>query len=486
MTETFPTRRPTQAAQHDLPRPIRLTAFDRAVLLAIGAMLAGLVLTLLLGDRVGVTVDRVAPLGVARSTSRITIQFSEQMQRDSVVERFRTEPAIPGELAWSGPTLIFRPSEPIAPGQSVTVFLEAGARSESGREVLSEYQFGFTVQRPRVAYLYPADNVPQNIWIVDPADPASAQQVTFSPSGIYDFAISPDGSKIAFSENNSNNGTNDIKLLDLETGGLVQLTNCADAACTTPVWRPDGGLIAYERVDFNTELRAQGIGVSPTRVWILDLSTTPATTRPLFSEQQVLGYNPQWSANGRRIAVADNSTAAILVYDFDQNNITAVQSRAGSSGALSPDGRRLVFPEITITEDQTARAYLRIADLETGQITYLSTPESYLDDARAAWRPDGQMLAIARRDESQMRGYQLYLVDPRTGDAERLTDDPRYENSYFWWDPTGTQLVIQRFPVLDENMQPNNSGRPEIWVYDVPTRTMTQAAVNGFLPRWVP
>jgi len=85
MTETFPTRRPTQAAQHDLPRPIRVTAFDRAVLLTIGAMLAGLVLTLLLGDRVGVTVDRVAPLGVARSTSRITIQFSEQMQRDSVV-----------------------------------------------------------------------------------------------------------------------------------------------------------------------------------------------------------------------------------------------------------------------------------------------------------------------------------------------------------------------------------------------------------------
>lgn len=455
------------------------------MLSVIAALVIVIGVVVVIGDRVGVQLTRVEPLGAAHSTSPIVIQFNEEMARDTVEGRLRFEPDLKGDASWSGRTLVFRPERALAPGASYTVILEAGARSQSGRETLSEYQFSFTVGMPRIAYIAPADAVPQNIWIADSADPASAQQVTTSPSGIFDFAVSPDGTQIAFAERNPATQTSDIKLLDLDTGGIRQLTNCVDADCTTPVWRPDGSVIAYQRVDYNSDLG--NVGASPTRVWLLDLTTSPATTRPLFSDLQILGYAPQWSDDGRRIAIY-NRDQGILVYDFTDQSVAVVPNRSGSSGALSPDGTQVVFAEIVLQEGEQARSYLNLADLTTQAMRQLSPPGEPLQDERVVWRPDGQRLAIARRyqDDRFTRGYQIYLMDPDDGTVEPLTDDARYANGFFSWDATGDRLVIQRFPELDENGQPNTTGRPEIWMLDAQTGEMTQVAVNAYLPRWVP
>jgi Tol biopolymer transport system component len=450
-------------------------------MLAIVAVIAA---TILLGDQVGVTLSSVGPLGTARSTSPIVIQFSETMNRDSVSERLQVEPGVRGDFSWSGSSMLFRPAQPLVPGKAYTVTLKRGATSQEGREVLSDYQFGFTVALPRVAWLAPADGAPQNIWMAN-QDGSDAKQVTFSPSGIYDFGVSPDGAQIAFAERNSNTGTSDLKLLDLATGGIRQLTNCVDADCTTPTWRPDGQLIAYERVDYNSDLN--NVGTSPTRIWLIDLSSSPPTTRPLFSDLQILGYSAQWSDDGQRISVF-NRDEGILVYDFKTDTTTAVPSMSGSSGALSDDGMRVVYPELQFTEDQQTRSYLKIADLTTQEIQPVTDPNEAVQDDRAEWRPGTNELAIARRyqDDRFTVGYQVYLLNLDNDQLTQLTDDPRYANAFFSWDPTGQQLLIQRFPQLDENGQTNSEGRPEIWVYDMKTKALTEVAVNVFHPRWVP
>ncbi len=471
----------------DLPtaRRPRVSSFDRVVLVVLALLLFGIAGTVLLGDRVGVTLGRVGPLGVARSTSPIVVQFSELMDRASVEQRLKLEPAVIGAFSWNAHTLQFRPDAPLAPGQGYTVVLEKGARSQEGREVLSEYRFSFTVAQPRVAYLAPADGMPQNIWIASLDDPANPQQVTFTPDGVYDFGVSPDGSQIAFAERHALTGTSDIKLLDLTSGGITQLTNCQDSDCTTPVWRPDGRVIAYNRVDFNSDIGAAS--TSPTRVWLLDLTTTPATTRPLFADLQILGYSPEWSDDGKRISVY-NRDEGILVYDFDSNNVSAIPSRGGSSGALSPDGNTVVFSELTIVEGQQTRSYLQLADLTTQELRLLSRPEDPIQDERAEWRPDGERLAIARRyqDDRYTRGYQIYLMDPADGSVQPLTDDARYANAFFSWDPTGERLVVQRFPELTESGEPNSEGRPEIWMLEVESGELTLITSNAFHPRWVP
>jgi len=466
-------------------RAPRFTRFDRVVWAAMAAIIGAIALTIALGDRVGVSIHRAAPQGEARSTSTVLIEFSEPMDRASVAERFSITPEIAGTLAWSGRTLLFRPAQALPPGAAITATLASGARSESGRELLHDVVVRFTVRRPQVAFLAPANATPMNIWMADPTQPDGARQITSSPSGIYDFSISPDGGRIAFSENNTDLGTQDIKILDLDSGALIQATNCLDAACTNPVWRPDGSTIAYERVEFNSDLAQQGVGVSPTRIWLLDLTSLPVQTRPLFSDPQLLGHTPQWSADGQRIAMYDVSMGAILVYDLQDDSLTAVPSRAGSSGALSPDGRLLVFPEIVLQEDASAHSYLRMADLDSNSITFLSDAPQEIDDARAVWRPDGQVLAVARRDLTT-RGYQIALLDPFSGSMRWLTDDPRYTNMFFSWDAAGEQLVLHRFPELDESGALNMNGQPEIWTLDVASGALTLVARNAFLPRWVP
>ena len=462
-----------------------MSRFDRVMGLAVAVILAGIGLTLLLGDRVGVTVERVGPQGESRGTSSITVQFSEPMNRESVEARFATMPPIEGDFSWGDRTLIFHPRAPLTPGETVEVTVGAGAESASGRALLNDTTFGFSVRQPEVAYLYPATGSPQNIWIANPGEPESARQLTFSPSGIFDFSVSPDGAQIAFSERNSNTGTADIKLLDLDSGGLTQLTNCADANCTRPVWRPDGRTIAYERVDYNTALANQ-VGASPTRVWLLDLTAVPATTRPLMSDLQQVGHSPQWSADGQTIAYYSTNLSAVVVYNVETGELISVPTGSGNSGTLSPDASQLAYTDITVNEGTGVNSILKLADLAAGSETTLTDPAAQVDDSRALWRPDGEQLAVARRDQAIVRGYQVVALDPATGAATYLTDDPRYSNMFFWWDPTGQQLVLQRFPELNEQMQPNMNGRPEIWTLDVATDTLTRIVEDGMLPRWVP
>jgi Tol biopolymer transport system component len=478
MPEPRPRR---QRSAFAFSRPI-----DRAVLLTCVALLCMIALTLLLGDRVGVTLERVSPLGVARATAPIKIQFSEAMERETLQGRITLDPAVEGTQYWSGNTLIFQPNAALMPGTDYTVTLAAGGRSRSGREVLAEYQFSFSVRQPEVAYLAPADGVPINIWIATPGVEGSERQLTFSPGGIYDFAVSPDGQYIAFSETNPSASTEDIKVIDLETGSLRQVTNCADASCTNPVWRPDGQVLAYERVDFNTGI--EGVGISPTRVWLIDLTQEPATTTPLFSDTQILGYNPQWSADGSRIAIFDRGSASILIYDFRDDSGLSIPTRAGTSGALAPDGLSLIFPEVVLREGQEARTFLQVADLTANAVSPLPGTSDFASDEEARWSPDGSQVMVRRRylDERYTRGHQLALIDMATGQVRDLAQDDRFSNGFFSWDATGSQLVVQRLSLVNDEGQPDNLARPQIWTLDLASGEFTFVVNNAFYPRWVP
>jgi Tol biopolymer transport system component len=380
----------------------------------------------------------------------------------------------------------FAPSEALKPGVNYTARLDKGAESDSGRAVLADYQNTFTVRTPRVAYLAPSDSAPQNIWIADPSNPSSAQQVTFSQPGVFDFGVSPDGTQIAFAERNNELGTADIKLLNLTTGAIQPLTNCPDSDCTTPVWRPDGQMIAYQRIDFNSGMN---IGTSPTRIWLIDLTATPPTTRPLFSDTQILSYEPEWSADGSKITVYDNADQGILVYDFTSDTTMLVSTAAGMAGTISPDGKRLVYPKLTVSAQQGAMTSLQIADLTTGQTSDLTPPSAQVQDEQVAWSPDGKTLAVVRSVTGEGPAgvtYQIYFLNADDGTARPISDNSHYVNGFFSWDPTGQQLALQRFPGFGAAGQINTDDRPSVWTYDLETNTFTEVAKNSFFPRWVP
>jgi dipeptidyl aminopeptidase/acylaminoacyl peptidase len=470
-----------------MTKALKLNIFDQTVLVAAACIVALILGTVLLGDRVGVRIERVSPLGEgARATMPIRIEFSETMNRDSIGDSLRIAPAIEGEMSWSTDTLIFTPNAPFEPGVSYTVTLTPGARSEANREVIQGVEFSFTVRRPRVAYLAPSDSAPINIWIAEPGVEGSARQLTNSVAGVYNFDVSPDGQYIAYSETNAFSDTEDIRVIDLDTGEMRQVTNCADSSCTTPSWRPDGQVIAYERVDYNSDL--EGVGISPTRLWLIDVTANPATTTPLFQDTQVLGYDPQWSGDGSLIALYDRGSQGILIYDFRDNSGISIPTRAGTSGALSPDGTILLYPEVVLQEGQESRSVMQMADLVQNTVVVMPGSDETSSDDWVRWSPGGRQVVVSRNyfDERYTLGSQLMLIDPFSGSVTPLTDDPNSDHGFFSWDASGERLVVQRLPLFDAQGNRDNLARPQICTLDVVTGELTLVADNAFHPRWVP
>jgi Tol biopolymer transport system component len=324
---------------------------------------------------------------------------------------------------------------------------------------------------PHIVYLAPAGASTRNLVLAD-LD-GNARQLTDTADGIEDFAVSPDGQQIAYSLNNAD-GTTDIWLLDLADGTTRALTDCVRAVCADPAWKPDGTQILYQRREFNTPDRDSW-------VWVVDVNTVQ--THLLFDDPQIRGVDPVWSPDGRRVAVFDPGVQAVRVHDFDTGTDTIIDSTAGVSGAFSPDGSKLVFPVLVHGAiGQEFYTHLDMVDF-VGQSGGLVTGDrdAPIDDAFAAWSPDGTQLALARRylDSRYTAGRQIYLLDLTSGDVTPLVVDPTYNHAGLRWDSAGRRLVFQRFALAEPD------ALPEVWVYDLDTGALIHVADDAFLPAWV-
>jgi Tol biopolymer transport system component len=340
-----------------------------------------------------------------------------------------------------------------------------------------------------VAYIYPAYSGISNVWFASVNDPTQKEQVTFTEYGIYDFAVSADGTYVAYSERTEPTGLHEIMLLNLNNKQITQVTNCVaeEADCRAPAFRPTGNAIAYERLNTNTGI---GTGIGVTRIWLADLSTTPYDNQPLSQDSNFVGYQPQWAADGNSLAFysSDLANPGILVYNFNPSEgdqtLKFVPSQNGVVGALSPNGSQLVFPEYSRRTDGNAAPFLRLADLEGLSFIDLTNPEDNIDDIDAVWYPDGKRLVILRRylDERFTRGYQLFTLDLADKSVTPLLVDQNFSHGYFSFDSSGTMITMQRF-----GFDPNNAAgtTPGVWTLNLATNAMTLLSDNAFSPRWV-
>lgn len=336
-----------------------------------------------------------------------------------------------------------------------------------------------------VAYIYPAMGDVSNVWFSSVDDPSNQEQVTFTDYGIYDFAVSADGQYLAYSERIEPTGLHEIMLMNLNNRQITQITNCVadEADCRAPTFRPTGNAIAYERLNTNTGV---GTGIGVTRIWLADLSSVPYDNQPLSQDDNFVGYQPTWAADGNSLAFysSDIANPGILVYNFNPNagdqTLKFVPSLNNAVGALSPNGSQLVFPEYNRRPDGNAYSYLRIADLEGLEFVDLTNPEDNIDDIQSQWFPNGEQIAIVRRytDERYSQGFQLYTLDLRDMGVQPLLVDEAYSHGFFSFDATGTMIVLQRFQLGGNNAV-------GVWVLNVETNTLTQMIENAFHPRWV-
>ncbi len=154
-----------------------------------------------------------------------------------------------------------------------------------------------------------------------------------------DPAVSPDGSKIAFSSNRG--GPWDVYILNLETGETEQFTNTL-AYEGSPTWSPDGKWLAYESYqNQNLEILIQDAARAGGPI---NLTNHPA-----------VDHSPSWSGQGRRISFISlrDGSPQIWMANLDSPDeekataITAYQAAVVKHPTWTADGRYLTWAVIS-------------------------------------------------------------------------------------------------------------------------------------------
>ncbi len=211
-------------------------------------------------------------------------------------------------------------------------------------------------------------------------------------------AISPDGSKIAFSSRR--NGYWDIYILNLSNGELTRVSDTPQYD-GSPTWSPDGQWLAYETyIEGNLEIVLQSLS---------DLNQAPIrlTTDPAAD------YSPKWSPQGRQIAFVSTASGdeEIWVANLDNvndrfTNLSQNEAAIDIDPAWSPDGRLLAW-----TSSREG-----IDDLLIRDVNDLASPPRLIGSGRSAvWSPDGSVIAAVLHTPDQNALVAYRLADGKLG-----------------------------------------------------------------------
>jgi Tol biopolymer transport system component len=226
-------------------------------------------------------------------------------------------------------------------------------------------------------------------------------QVTTGAGLDTDPAISPDGTRIAYSSDEG--GQLDIYVIDVRGGTPLRLTDHSSAD-TAPTWFPDGSAIAFVS-NRSGELAIWKVGQMGGSSTLL----VPNAYDPAFSpDGKWIAFTRGDSTGFDSITVAPvNQTSAARVLTGPLVSSGAVGSPPHCDAAWSNDGREIAF---------SAWDNLWIVPHVGGEPRQLTSQG--MRDREPAYSPDGRTIYFA----SYRQGIPaLWRVDRRTGVSERLT-----------------------------------------------------------------
>jgi hypothetical protein len=470
-------------------------AFRRLVVLLFGlglALGAGLYYWL-----AAPTLVEVFPLAGSHSVPAslpLRLAFSHPMQPASVESHLSIRPARRGVFFWEGNTLVFTPAQPWPAGETVEIRLAAGAQS-SGLLPLSlreEQAWSFTVGRPLLAYLWPANGL-ADLYALDPVS-GEITPLTDSAFGVLDFSVSLDGGVLYTSLRNSSGGS-DLHRMErspdsTRTFSSTLLLACPQAYCRSPRPSPDGKFLAFERAP----LPGSAENLFP-QVWLLKLpggdsagSTSPQEERASGPDHPA--HSPAWSSRGQ-LAYYDVLERAYLLLDVEDGTTSVFANETGEPGSWSPEGDFFVTPEILAIPattgsqeagDTISASHLIRFDSGMAEIRDLSHGP-VVEDTSPSFSPDGSYLAFARRYLDAGRwtpGRQAWLMRPDGSEAVPLTNAPSYSHSGFAWSPDSRRIAYLRFN------QETLTDPIELWMVSYDGRNPVQLVIGGYAPQWIP
>jgi ABC-type nickel/cobalt efflux system permease component RcnA/Tol biopolymer transport system component len=321
--------------------------------------------------------------------------------------------------------------------------------------------------------LYTAlDRDNQSQLYIIPAVGGDSQPVT-TDANIWAFAIAPDHSSVIYATVFGENGSQLWQWFP-ETREQVLALECPNAYCSDMAWSPDGRGILYSRLDFDLEINPANVQ----SIWWLDLTTRE--TAPLFQDPLTPGFSPRWSPDGKQLSYVSINPLEINIYQMETGESQSIATQLGYSGVWSPDGESLLLIDMERREGLFLNK-LYSYNLANQWLTRLSV-DLNIDDAFPAWSPDGNWIALVRRErdqESPGNGSQVWIMRSDGTEPRQLTSAEEVQFGQPAWSPDGQYLLFDYRSVSSEGVI---SG---IKILEVDTGKEIELASPGNRPAWL-
>jgi Tol biopolymer transport system component len=382
--------------------------------------------------------------------------FSQPVDRLSVEERFTLTPEASGRFIWEGQTVTFQPDQPLRPATTYEVMLQPGIADQAARSTTQEaIGWSFRTRSPRLLL---RRHAPDGAGILLLAEAAGTEirELLREPGGIAGMNVAPDGNEALITVPRSAERSA-LLLVNLEDGTTRPLVDSPDVSASAAAWSPTGNLIAFER------RMVQDGTVGDPAIW---LAQPDGTSFGPVTEGEQVGSTPVWSPDGSRLAFTEATSQTVTIYDFT----SAFQTFPDSSGepvTWAPDSAALIYTSST--------GKLWRADLASGQRVSLS-PQQHGSDQQPAWSPDGQWVALVRRENPTAAGT-LWLMRPDGSDRQPLTTPGSGSDSQPTWSPDSQQLAFLRT---------GSDGTSAAWVFEPASDEQREVAQDAAQVVWVP
>jgi Tol biopolymer transport system component len=430
------------------------------------------------------------------STASIRITFNRPMDRISVESRLTIEPPQSGHFEWDGDgkEFTFVPDDPWPEGENISYVLGAGSRTNFFLPILRTQQWSFNVGTPRIAYLWPAGGLAQ-LYARSPTNGETAQ-LTNTPLGVLDFAVSYEGAQIVYTVLTSNGGS-EIWHLDLVSEESRLILECPEGfRCQEPRLSPNLEELAFERFTLEDGSTGKPL-LGSSEIWKIRMGDDAQAFR--LSTSNHTATSPSWSPKGL-IAYYDVTSQEIMIVEpviLPEPAVRgSIANELGVIGAWAADGVSLVFPDMVILDETYSRheptgdefplfySHLFRQSIDFGLREDLSSVEFELvEDASPVLSSDGKWIAFSRKflqEDFWTPGRQVWVMRTDGSDASQVTDVPDNNHSSLAWNPEGTALTFVRIN------QSDFAAGPEVWIYEFGTGELELLSSGGFLPQWIP
>ena len=149
----------------------------------------------------------------------------------------------------------------------------------------------------------------------------------------------------------------------------------------------------------------------------------------------------------------------------------------GAAAMWAPNSKSILLRDVVIKHDQFV-TQLFVYGMESEVLVNISPSEGF-ENTLAAWSPDGESIAVVRRDLSIIRGDQIWVMNADGSDARALTNDTDALHGSLNWSPDGKYVLYELY-ALD-----NFPFSSRLQVLDVDSGDVKDLGIDGFNPKWV-